>query len=83
MLSSHVIANYSEALRPLTSTNSGTWSEQHTEMYSSQRNENYQHLMKFITFLQEHNPFTKPNNDWINISSGVIANDTVNVDNCC
>ena len=45
MLSSHVIANYSEALWTLTGTNSGTWSEQHTEMYSSQRNENYQHLM--------------------------------------
>ena len=35
MLSSHVVANYSEALRTLTSTNSGTWYEQQRNVFKS------------------------------------------------
>ena len=80
MLSSHVIANYSDALRTLTGTNTGTWSEQHRDLYLSQRSQDYQHLMTFITFLQEHNPFRKPKNDLINISTCVIASNAVNAD---
>ena len=36
--------------------------------------------MEFIT-LHKHNPFTRPNNDLIDISSGVIETEAVNVDN--
>ena len=39
LLSSYVVANYSNALRDLTGLKTGTWSEQHCDMHLSQRKE--------------------------------------------
>ena len=39
LLSSYVVANYSNALRDLTGLKTGTWSEQHRDMHLSQRKE--------------------------------------------
>ena len=80
LLSSHVVANYTEALRDLTGTNAGTWSEQHRDMNRCQRKENYNHLRTFIDFMAVHNPFNTQNSDLVNIATGVIASDEVDVD---
>ena len=47
LLSAHVVANYSQALRDLTGVKTGTWSEQHRDMRISQRKEGYRHLRNF------------------------------------
>ena len=78
LLSAHVIANYSSALRDLTGIKTGTWSE-HLDMRQSQRKEGCMHLRSFIDFLEIHNPF-KTSTDLINIATGVIASNDVNVD---
>ena len=80
LLSSHIVANYTEALRDLTGVTTGTWSEQHRDVQASRRKENSQHLRNFIDFLDTHNPFKAPENKLINIANGVIASDDVNVD---
>ena len=80
LLSSHVFANYSNALRDLTGVKTGTWSEQHRDMRLSQRKEGYRHLRNFIDFLEIHNPFKASSSDLINIATGTIASSDVNVD---
>ena len=81
-LSSHVLAEYTEALRMLTGNLHGS-SEQHKEMNANQRKENCLHLMKFIDFLKNHNPFKQQTDNLVNISSGVVASQAVNSDNAC
>ena len=80
LLSSHLVANYTEALRDLTGVTSGTWSEQHRDIQANRRKENSQHLRNFIDFFDIHNPFKAPVDDLINIATGVIASENVNVD---
>ena len=80
LLSSHIVANYSEALRDLTGITTGTWSEQHRDVQASRRKENSNHLRNFIDFFDTHNPFMAAENQLINIATGVIASDDVNVD---
>ena len=80
LLSSHVVANYSDALRELTGVKTGTWSEQHRDMRLSQRKEGYKHLRNFIDLFEVHSPFKAASSDLINIATGVIASSDVNVD---
>ena len=80
LLSAHIVANYSEALRDLTGVKTGTWSEQHREMRMSQRQEGHQHLRKFIDFFEIHNPFSDSCSELKNVATGVIASVKVNVD---
>ena len=80
LLSSHVFANYSNALRDLTGVKTGTWSEQHRDMRLSQRKKGYRHLCNFIDFLEIHNPFKASSSDLVNITTGTIASSAVNVD---
>ena len=80
LLSAHVVANYTEALRDLTGVKTGTWSEQHREVRLSQRKERNRHLRNFIDFFEVHNPFTAPSTDLINIATGVVASEELNVD---
>ena len=47
---------------------------------ASRRKENSHHLRNFIDFFDIHNPFKVPVNELINIATGVIASDDVNVD---
>ena len=79
LLSAHVIANYSTALRDPTGIKTGTWSEQHRDMRQSQRKEGYMHLRSFIDFLEKRNPH-KTSSDMISIATGVIAIGDANVD---
>ena len=80
LLSSHVVANYSNALRDLKGVKTGTSSEQHRDMCLSQQKEVYRHLRNFIDFLEIHNPFKALSSDLINIATGTIASSDVNVD---
>ena len=54
LLSAHIIAPYSDALRKLTNTRAGAWSEQHKEMQSSRRQQDVKDLQKFSDFLLTH-----------------------------
>lgn len=58
LLTAHIIAQYSEALRPLTNTFTGTLSEQHREMNASLMKRNNEHLQLFQSFLRKRNPFS-------------------------
>ena len=80
LLFSHVLTNYSNALRDLTGVKTGTWSEQHRDMRLSQRKKGYRHLCNFIDFLEIHNPFKASSSDLVNITTGTIASSAVNVD---
>ena len=80
LLSSHIVANYTEALRDLTGVTTGTWSEQHPDVQASRRKENSRHLRNFIDFFDIHHPFKAPTNELVNIATGVIASEEVNVD---
>ena len=80
LLSSHIIANYTEALRNLTGVTTGTWSEQDHDVQASRRKENSHHLRNFIDFSDIHNPFKVLTNELISIATGVIASDDINVD---
>ena len=80
LLSSHVVANYSNALHNLTGVITGTWSEQHRDMCLSQQKEGYRHLGSFIDFLEIHNPFKASSSDLIKIAAGRIDSSDVTVD---
>ena len=80
LLSSHVVANYSNTLRHLTGLKTGTWSEQHCDMHLSQRKEGHRRLRNFIGFLEIHNLFKALPSDLINIANGTIPSSDVNVD---
>ena len=54
----------------------GTWSEQHHDVQASRRKENICHLRNFIDFFDIDIPVNK----LINIATGVIASDDINVD---
>ena len=80
MLTSHIVAQYSEALRKLTE-NAGGRSERHRELIQGSRIRDHDDLQTFLVFLRSHNPFlsddpTQPRN----ISRGVVADHRVNVD---
>ena len=79
LLSSHLVANYTEASLDLTGVTTGTWSEQH-DIQASRRKENSRHLCNFIDFFDIHNPFKVPVVELISIATGVIASDDINVD---
>ena len=64
----------------MTGVTTGTWSEQHCDVQASRRKENSHHLRNFIDFFDIHNPFKVPVNELVNIATGVIASDDVNVD---
>ena len=48
LLSSHIVANYTEALRDLTGVTTGTWFEQHDDVQASRQKENRSHLHRFL-----------------------------------
>ena len=78
-LSSHIMAEYAEALRILTGNFQGS-NEQHKEMNPNRRKENCFHMTKFIEFLQSNNPFNHHANSLVNVASGVVASSVVNAD---
>lgn len=80
LLASHVLAQYSDGIRVLTGKFSGTWSAQHREMSAARINTDVQHMEKFYVYLKNHNPFIVPENTLMNISTGLIADERVNVD---
>jgi hypothetical protein len=81
LLTAHVVAQYTDALRLLTGTYTGTWSEQHREMHMGCRKQDCEDLQKFVTFLKNHNPFTVDDEEQLrNVSTGMIADERVNVD---
>ena len=43
--------------------------------------EDHRHLCRFIDFIEIHNPFTESSSEMKNIATGVLASETVNVDN--
>ena len=80
LLTSHNVAQYSEALRKLTE-NAGGRSERHREFIQGSRIRDHGDLQTFLVFLRSHIPFssddpTQPRN----ISIGVVADHQVNVD---
>ena len=77
---SHIVENYTEALRDLIGVTTGTWSEQYRNVQASRRKRSFHHLRNFIDFFNIQNPFKVPVNELINIATGVIASDDVNVD---
>ena len=79
-LSSHIVANYIEVSLDLTGVTTGTSSEQHHDVQASRRKENSRHLCNFIDFFDIHSPFKVPIKELINITTGVIASDDINVD---
>ena len=50
LLSVHILAQYSDALRIITNTNTGTWSEQHKELSQSRRKKDTDDPVKFYNF---------------------------------
>ncbi len=58
LLSAHVLAQYNEAIRSLTSTFTGTWSEQHRDVQPGSIKQDMKDLQTFVHFLQDHNPFS-------------------------
>ncbi|XP_006825155.1 uncharacterized protein LOC102805997 [Saccoglossus kowalevskii] len=81
LLSAHIMAQYTEALRSLTGTFTGTWSEQHREFHPGNIQRDAADLAKFEAFLLEHNPFTVEDEDELrNVATGLIADYRVNVD---
>ena len=80
LLSSHIVANYIEVSLDLTGVTTATSSEQHHDVQASRRKENSRHLCNFIDFFDSHSPFKVPVNELINIATGVIASDDINVD---
>ena len=81
LLSAHVLAQYNEALRLLTGTYTGTWSEQHRDIHPGNVKQDLKDLEKFKHFLQSHNPFMVEDAEQLkNIATGFIADDRVNVD---
>ena len=80
-MSTHVVAQYSDALRTLTDTLTGTWSEQHKETNPGNIQRDHKDLKLFTNFLKMHNPFTVDANEELrNVVTGLIADSTVNVD---
>lgn len=81
LLTAHVMAQYTEALRYLTDTFSGTWSQQHTEVRPAAVKLDHDDLQTFPSFLQVYNPFTtEDSTKLINIATGLVADDRVNVE---
>ena len=81
LLTSHVVTQYSEALRLLTNTFTGTWSEQHRDMNANYVKRDNEHLQLFLDFPRKHNPFrVKDEHQLVNIASGIIADEQVNVE---
>ena len=77
----HIIAQYSDGLRQLTDTYTGTWSHQHREIKPTRVKKDSEDMQKMLSFLQTHNPFTPTtDNVLVNIATGVVASDQVNVD---
>ena len=80
LLTSHIVAQYTEALRKLTE-NAGGRSERHRELIQGSRIWDHDDLQTFLVLLRSHNPFssddpTQPRN----ISRGVVADHGVNFD---
>ena len=80
LLSSHIVANYAEALWDLTGVTTGRRSKQHHNIRAGRRKENSQHLRNFINFFNIHNPIKVSVNELTNIGTRVIASDVTNVD---
>ena len=81
LLSAHIVAQYSDALRALTQVQTGTWSEQHRDMTLSGRKHDHEDLHKFTLFLQQHSPFCQADKtSLVNIATGVVADCRVNTD---
>ena len=80
LLSSHIVANYTEELLDLTGITTGTWSEQHHDVQASRQKENSRHLSNYIDFFDIRNPFKNPANELIDIATGVIASHDINIE---
>ena len=80
LLSSHIVANYTEELLDSTGITTGTWSEQHHDVQASRQKENSRHLSHYIDFFDIGDPFKNPANELIDIATGVIASHDINVE---
>ena len=59
LISSHIVANYTEALRDLTAVTTGTWTEQHHDAQGSRRKEDSHQFRNFVNLFDIHNLFKK------------------------
>ncbi len=76
-----MVAQYTDALRNITGSFTGTMSHQHREVQPGRIKQDKEDLDKCLHFLQHHNPFTVGVDDQLrNVSTGVIADSRVNVD---
>ncbi len=80
LLSAHVVAQYNDAIRSLTETYTGTWSDQHREVRPGIITQDKKDLETFTQYLQTHNPFAVDEDHLQNIATGVIADARVTVD---
>ncbi|XP_071081970.1 uncharacterized protein [Haliotis cracherodii] len=80
LLSAHIVAQYTDALRLMTNTSSEIV-DHHRDMNPGRIKQNYADLQTFLSFLRSHNPFmAAPEHQLRNIASEVVAVDKVNVD---
>ena len=76
LLTAHIMAQYTEALRCLTVTYSGIWSQQQTEVRPAAMK-----LHTFLHFSQMHNPLATDNSSQLdNIATRLITDEHVNVE---
>ena len=80
LLSSHIVAHYTEALWDLTGVTAGSWSEQYCDVQVGRREKNNHYLRNFIDFFNIYSPFKVLVNELINSVTSVIASDDVNVE---
>jgi hypothetical protein len=80
LLTAHIIAQYTHALRSLTDTFTGTWSEQHRDVHPANMRRDVEDMKKFTLFLREHNPFAVEDDQLRNIATGLIADHRVTAD---
>ena len=82
LTTAHIMAEYSDVLRNLTSVTTDTMSEPHRDMGTTRRATDAKHVATFEEFLTIHNPFTvgEPH-QLVNISSGIVADGRVNAEN--
>ena len=82
LLSAHVVARYTDALRSLTDTFTGIWFEQHRDVRPGNVKQYQVDFQTFVSFLTTHNPFLdEEDHELRNIATGLIADEWVNAEN--
>lgn len=71
--------NVCTALEKIVGTFSGT-SEQHVELRASRKGKDHADLLKILKWFEVHPPFDRSDNLLVSLSTGVVADDTVNCD---